>query len=501
MTLRTKFVVVLFAFCLAACLNIAGAVYYSNFQLAKATAAFEESPEIYKAITIVDVTFRALREQYDILLETFERRSVDAEQYKRIESLAHVIRRVPTRLSESAYLFANASDVRELEKRLAAHGSFVLDYLERRSSEDHVEDLRSIEDQFRSEYRFLKGQLLGLQGTLHRFPSRDANLARDATVMYYVLFGVVLAEIATLMVTFSLFRNWMLKPIEAIRVATEQIAAGNLEYRLEESKTDELGALAREVNHMAASLSVAQKELKQKERMAATGEMVSVVAHNIRNPVAGIRATAQTCLHDFEPDSVTYRQQQRIIQAVDSLEQWLKELLHLNRSIELNIEPTSIDELVTDLRQIFHPASQRKNVAINYAPAYPQQLIAVDRQHFVQALASILDNAIEAAPPGSEVDIRTGQTGPGRDGFFIEISDLGTGVPEALRGQIFEPYFSTKQGGTGIGLSMAQKIIEAHAGKLSTRQGNGRTAEHIGATFRIEIPTSCPGSSGAGQHD
>ena len=200
----------------------------------------------------------------------------------------------------------------------------------------------------------------------------------------------------TLMVTFSFFRNWMLRPIEAIRLATEQIASGNLEYRLEESKEDELGALAREVNHMAASLAVAQKQLKQKERAAATGEMVSVVAHNIRNPVAGIRATAQTCMRDFESGSPTYDQQQRIIKAVDSLEQWLKELVHLNRSIELNVEPTNVDELVDDLRQIFDPHSQRKNVTIKYRPARPRQLIAVDRQHFIQAMASILDNAMRA---------------------------------------------------------------------------------------------------------
>ncbi len=159
----------------------------------------------------------------------------------------------------------------------------------------------------------------------------------------------------------------------------------------------------------------------------------------------------------------------------------------MNRAIDLNIEPTDVDELVTDLRQIFQPASQRKNVSINYAPCRPRQLIAVDRRYFVQAVASVLDNAIEAAPPGSEVEIRTGPADSQRDGFFMEISDSGCGVPESLRGQIFEPYFSTKQGGTGIGLSMAKKIVEAHAGRLSVVQGNGRGAEGVGATFRIEI--------------
>ena len=124
-----------------------------------------------------------------------------------------------------------------------------------------------------------------------------------------------------------------------------------------------------------------------------------------------------------------------------------------------------------------------------------QQTIAIDRQHFIQALASILDNAIESAPAGSRVDIHAGLCADDRKGFFIEIADHGDGVPEALRSRIFEPYFSTKLGGTGIGLSMAKKIVEAHSGRLTIHQTNG-SAGQGGATFRIEIPQSDLRNSG-----
>ena len=487
-------------FCLAACLNIIGAVYYSNFQLKKATRGFGRSPEIYKALAIIEITVRSLRQQHNLIEPTLDGRLLDAETVRQVKSLNDAVGQVSTFLSESEYLFANSSDIRQFEARLASHAAVVHEYLDPSSHERQVDDIDILRKKYLAEYENLKAQLLSLQGELRESQDRDAGLVQSAVVMYFVLFGVVLAEIVALMVTFSFFRNWMLRPIEAIRLATEQIASGNLEYRLQESKEDELGALAREVNHMAGSLAVAQKQLKQKERAAATGEMVSVVAHNIRNPVAGIRATAQTCMRDFESGSPTYDQQQRIIKAVDSLEQWLKELVHLNRSIELNIEPTNVDELVDDLRQIFDPHSQRKNVTIKYRPARPRQLIAVDRQHFIQAMASILDNAIEAAPPGSAVDIRTGQSTREGDEFFIEISDLGHGVPDALRSQVFEPYFSTKQGGTGIGLSMAKKIVQAHSGKLSVAAGNGKSPRRVGATFRIEIPLYCEGRTGASAH-
>ncbi len=124
----------------------------------------------------------------------------------------------------------------------------------------------------------------------------------------------------------------------------------------------------------------------------------------------------------------------------------------------------------------------------------------VDHRHFVQAIASILDNAIQAAPTGSAVDIRTGQAGARDDRFFIEISDCGTGVAENLRKKIFEPHFSTKAGGTGIGLSMAKKIIEAHSGRLSLVACNGKTSAAVGATFRIEIPIRHEARKGDAPH-
>lgn len=233
--------------------------------------------------------------------------------------------------------------------------------------------------------------------------------------------------------------------------------------------------------------------------MAAVGEMVSVVAHNIRNPLAGIRATAQASRNEPHGAKQFRQQQDRIIKTVDSLEQWLKELLHLNRPLELKLEPTDVDQLISDLESIFLPTVQRKQVSIQYAPSSVDQRISIDRQHFVQAVSSILDNAIEAAPPGSTVRISTGIASNAEDYFYIDISDTGSGVPETLKRQVFEPYFSTKPGGTGIGLSMAKKIVEAHSGKITLvdcANGDGRHE----TTFRISIPNLRRHRTGASKH-
>ncbi len=488
MTLRTKFVVVLFMFCLAACLNMAAAVYYSKFQLARATDVFGEPLAFYRARAITDLAFGSLMDQRDGLRSLFQKEQPNAARVERIRARAYTLQHLSTRLREPGFLFADSTNIDQFGRDLSAHASSVLGYLEQRSAGEAGIELKGFEESYKFEHDLLTRRLLDLQTELRDSPKRQANVARDATMMYFVLFGVVLAEIAALVVTFWFFMKWMLRPIQAIQGAAEQIAIGNLAYRLDESEQDELGALAKEVNHMAASLAAAQKQLKQKERTAAMGEMVSVVAHNIRNPVAGIRATAQTCLRDFERGSATYRQQERIIKAVDSLEQWLKELVHVNLPIELTLEDTGIDELIGDLQQVFMLASQRKNVSIDYVPLRANLQVPVDHRHFVQAIASILDNAIQASPTGAAVDIRTGHAGECGDQFFIEISDSGPGIAENIQKKIFEPHFSTKAGGTGIGLSMAKKIIEAHSGRLLLVAGNGQGSTTTGATFRIEIP-------------
>ena len=102
MTLRTKFVVVLFMFCLAACINIAGAVYYSNLQFARTTVALEESPTIYKAETVVDSAQRSVHEQDEKLQATFSQRRIEPDQHDVIKVLAHVIRSDAARLGEFA---------------------------------------------------------------------------------------------------------------------------------------------------------------------------------------------------------------------------------------------------------------------------------------------------------------------------------------------------------------------------------------------------------------
>ncbi len=481
LSLRFKFILVVVLFCLAVAVNIYAAIWANKILLAEATEAFDNT---FHASAILEYIREGLDAQIRVLAQvTDDDQLVKTEHaaivywttvleadLRRMDEHMQEVRDVPGLPALSTALQGHLLRMRRLTKD---YSTPVLTVDQRRVLAEHDQRRAALDELMRDAASAL--DLARRSGAIE---------TRSATErVNFTLLGMAVIEFGIMVVIMSLFRNWVIAPIGDIRAATEQIAAGNLDYRLGYRRRDELGNLAVEVNHMAESLSTAQRQLKTTERMAAVGEMVSVVAHNIRNPLAGIRASAQTALNVDDSDDA-HRLQRRIIETVDSLEQWLKELLHLNRPLELRPEATDLDEMVSTLSQIFKPAMDRKSVDIQYEPERAGQNIEVDAQYFVQAVASILDNAIQASPAGAAVRFKAH---PVNGRFRIEITDAGRGVPEELTKQVFDSYFSTKPGGTGIGLSMARKIIEAHNGTLVLLDHvEGRS----GATFRIEINRS-----------
>jgi signal transduction histidine kinase len=491
LSLLFKFIVVLAGFCLGVAVNIYAAIWASNTLLSEAKTTFETS---FEAASLVQYIRTEVSEQHDEILRRHEEGLSEDEA----RQVTHAIDRYGAVMVTDLDRLAIVGEADELVPDLTVLSRQVLNHQHLAGlfvigAGAQTDDVNQRFQQYIEQHRRVDQNLQDLASHLDQARQQAAGQTLSATEKVIgILVGMAAIELIFLVIILSLFKNWIIQPIMKVRQATAQITTGNLAYRLEGLGKDEFGALAVEVNHMAQSLGVAQDELKKTERLAAVGEMVSVVAHNIRNPLAGIRATAQASLHTLAADSDLVSPQRQIIASVDSLEQWLKELLHLNRPIELTREPMSVDELITDLHQIFQPSLDRKNLKMDYQPSAAGQVIHVDRQYFTQAMASILDNAIDASPAGEAVKLGAG---PSDGQFAIEIADAGPGISDALYQQVFESYFSTKPGGTGIGLFMAKKIIEAHNGALNVVRPEEPDASR-GATFRIELQ---PGPAAEGQ--
>ena len=283
-----------------------------------------------------------------------------------------------------------------------------------------------------------------------------------------------------------LVRSWVLSPIAKLQTAAEHHADGDLQYRIDIRRDDELGTLSREINTMAASLIEIQRRLVEQERLAAIGEVTSSVAHNIRNPLAGIRASAQSSLGELADDSPLKDPLIQIIETVDSLNRWLRELLLVSKPIELQRESVHLVELVERVLAVSQTSAQRRQIRFVLSQS-PQTLeAAIDAPRVEQALLVIIDNAVEASPTGAEIRI---EFSPASDPAMAEIRviDAGTGIDPKILQQIGSAYFSTKPGGTGIGLHLARRTIQAHGGSLEF--ANNPTA---GTTVTIRLPVAEP---------
>jgi len=279
-----------------------------------------------------------------------------------------------------------------------------------------------------------------------------------------------------------LFRRWFLVPVAELRTATDRIAAGDFTHRIRRLGSDEMGRLASEVNDMAGLVERSQLERVERERLAAMGEMTRRIVHNLRNPLAGIRSLAELSRAEAPPESTLRESQGRIIDAVDRFEQWLRGLLEATRPLELNPRPTDVGALLARVAEAHRDAADAAGVTLECRADPALHARRLDPEHIEQAVSALIANAIDASPPGGAVRIAADA---GTNGSWaISVHDSGPGVPPEDLERLFQPWFTTKPGGTGIGLAMVRRIATEHGGEVSVEPAN----EAAGARFVIRLP-------------
>ncbi len=281
-----------------------------------------------------------------------------------------------------------------------------------------------------------------------------------------------------------LMRKWVLLPVQELKAATDEFGKGRLEYRARVHTGDELGQLGDALNRMSADLSRIEKQMVLRERAAAMGDLISYIAHNIRNPLAGIRSLVDSCQRETEPDSPLSPKQGEIIAAIERLQRWLRELEHTCKPLEISLQPVGIRQIVDNIVAVFKPMADRRSVALNQRLNGEIGSVMLDERHFEQAVAAIVGNAIEAVGENGAVTIGVESNGdPSHWSLYVE--DTGRGIPDDLSRKIFDPTFTTKRDGRGLGLAMARKVAELHGGRLTLESPDGG-----GARFRFVMPVA-----------
>jgi signal transduction histidine kinase len=223
----------------------------------------------------------------------------------------------------------------------------------------------------------------------------------------------------------------------------------------------------------------------RQERLAALGHLAAEVAHEVRNPLNAISMGLQRIQREFPPAETAAYQEFSDITAVirdevRRLNQTIEDFLKLARPIKLHPQLCHIDGLLKELETLIKEAAQTQDVQwrVSAAPQLPALL--VDPDLLRQALLNLILNALQAVPPGGRVSLEA-DTVPGQ--LCLRLHDTGSGIePQALE-RIFDPYFTTKAAGTGIGLTIAQQIVQAHGGHIDVTSTVGQ-----GSTFTVWLP-------------
>ncbi|HEX5068527.1 MAG TPA: ATP-binding protein [Myxococcota bacterium] len=242
---------------------------------------------------------------------------------------------------------------------------------------------------------------------------------------------------------------------------------------------------AETIARQLAELEHAQRELVQQEKLAAIGRMAAGVAHEVRNPLGVIRASAAMVQDSFAPGDDAHRACDFICQEIDRLNALIAALLSFSRPAELRRHMVSIENVVERALALAGDQLRRRRIALDRESSPDVPLLPADPDLVSQVIYDLLCNATEALGEGGRIAVRTARS---VEGICVEVADSGAGVAPEVAAQLFEPFFTTKASGTGLGLSMAERIARAHGGTLAFVAGRGLGPGGRGACFRLLLP-------------
>lgn len=328
-------------------------------------------------------------------------------------------------------------------------------------------------------------------------PASAAYLAARELLNNLIIVALILLIISVIL---SMFGSRLItRPLERLYNATKVVARGKFDIQLNASSRDEISDLAQSFNQMASGLDSREKALKgaqaalvQSEKMSAFGQLGAGIAHEIKNPLAGILGLTQLSMRKMDQESPIYKNLTIIEKETNRCTAIIKNLLKFARQEKVSLEPVQINSVVEDAMAIVEHQLEMHKVKLSHDLAADLPLISGNANQIQQVLINLMINAQQAMQGPGEVSITTSNGNSGK--VEIRVKDNGPGIPEGIQAKIFEPFFTTKEvgKGTGLGLSVSYGIIKEHRGDIRVKSALGE-----GTEFKISLPvaglkTACP---------
>lgn len=292
-------------------------------------------------------------------------------------------------------------------------------------------------------------------------------------------------------------------PMRELTAVMKKAESGDLSVRVKEMRSDEFGYLSGSFNHMIVAFEAAKKEIElchmqqmeKTSKLASLGEIVSGIAHEIKNPLAGISCAVQVFHSELSEDDSRRPIITEVLNQVNRLDRIVKDLLSYAKPKPPMFAPSRLNDVMEKALFFVYPEAKKQNVIIDNQVGEDVPEILMDSDQMQQVFLNTIINAIHAMPNGGILTIsalkKDGQEvqneikRPVQDEKFIAVNfhDTGKGISPEDLAYIFEPFFTKKTKGTGLGLSISRKIVQEHGGDIGVQSEVGK-----GSVFTVYLP-------------
>ena len=296
------------------------------------------------------------------------------------------------------------------------------------------------------------------------------------------IFGTYLLAFVIMIVATGFLAHRITRPLLELNRAAQQVGKGDLSIAIDSKSRDELGNLIRSFNEMTRELQENRKNLSKAERERAWREMAKQVAHEIRNPITPMKLSIQHLQQLFKDkaplrEDVLQGVMKSMMDQINALSRIATEFSNFAKMPEARYERFDLKNIISATMVLF---SQIKDIRFHVAMPEIPMFIVADKDQMQRVFINILRNAVQAMTSGGTVDIVLTELSKS---YVVRIHDSGPGIAPELIPKIFEPNFSTKTEGMGLGLAIVRKIVEDYGGAIHCESIVGE-----GTTFEINLP-------------
>jgi signal transduction histidine kinase len=363
---------------------------------------------------------------------------------------------------------ANTAGFVEAKANLAGQGSFFV----KAENETYINGYASVKDHNGFDSIILKASL---ERHIYNQGLSTITTFELLTLVWFTVFGLV--------IVINLERSVISRVLKLTRSVTAIRESGSLEERgvLGDAKftraKDELSSLSGSINGMLDSIQDVTAKLQKSQRLATVGELAVMIAHDLRNPLQGIKIASQGLNNEKIVDMEKKKKLIRLIDRdVSYCEKIVNDLLGYSGSLKVMLMETDLKTLLSSSLSHLQVPENIRLVDLTFSS--PKLYIDIDKM--TRVFDNLIKNAFDAMPQGGSLTIKNEfLNGVAR----ISFADTGSGIDKEHLAKLFTPLFTTKAKGMGFGLAICQRIVEAHNGKISVE-----SAINVGTTFTIEVP-------------